>query len=250
MENFDIFDKQMRRQADWLKDLRNQLFRKANLRVREQILDIGCGSGIITNELSKRSKNNVTGVDKSPEKIELLKFKYPDITFICSDALNLPFQDESFDLITTSWLWVWINDINKFAQEIKRLLKPGGAYISLAEIDSEAIIEYPDSLARKKDFYIEFIKSSGGDPFVARKLVALFNEPNLNTKYGASLSMFDFSQLEKDYIDDWQQIMNFNNNFFTENEFKSIKMIEKDSILKKTRFSFRPVFWLFVIKAY
>lgn len=238
----------MKRQADWLSDLRTHLFRKANLRDRGMILDIGCGSGIIANELFERSQNKVVGVDINLERIEKLTLMYPDIEFICADATKLPFSNESFDLVVTSWFWVWMKEPALLAAEIKRVLKKGGVYISLAEMDSGAVIEYPLEMEQKKRFFIDYITRNDGDPFIARKIKSFFTEDNLNVKWGAFTQPFDDEKMKEDFHLDWSEIQTLNTDYFTEEMMNELYCIEIASIENKTRFQFRPVFWHYVVK--
>ncbi len=65
-----------------------------------KLLDIGCGSG----RLSEIQKNiagcTYTGIDLSNELLELGRKQYPDVNFIHGSMLELPFKDNSFDFIT------------------------------------------------------------------------------------------------------------------------------------------------------
>ena len=62
----------------------------------ESILDFGCGTGILTVHLKKLAEV-VIGVDSSESMIKRAQQQYPDIKFIVSDALALPFV-EQFDV--------------------------------------------------------------------------------------------------------------------------------------------------------
>lgn len=248
-KGISLFETQMQRQADWLKDLRSQLLRKANIRTRKNILDIGCGTGIITSELKERSKNTVTGIDINPDRINIAKNNYSNIDFICSDILNNNFKDESFDLITTSFVWLWVKDKEKLAKEIVRLLKPRGIYLSLAEMDYEARIDYPDDLKLLKELYIEILKKQGADPFAARQIPAFFNDKNLNMTSGSFCHMFKHKQLLENFEPEWIQLKeDIKSLNITDYNVNELYKVEKESIENKTRFVFMPVFWLNVVK--
>lgn len=62
----------------------------------QSILDLGCGTGILTVQLKKLAEV-VIGVDSSGSMIKRAQQQYPDIKFIVSDALALPFV-EQFDV--------------------------------------------------------------------------------------------------------------------------------------------------------
>src|SRR5690349_18979566 len=74
----------------------------------EHILDVGCGTGELTNELSK-SGATITGIDASEQMIYKAKQHFPNIQFFVKDATNFLF-DESFDAAFSNATLHWIND--------------------------------------------------------------------------------------------------------------------------------------------
>jgi len=68
-------------------------------------LDVACGSGKLTAELSKIAgpHGRVVGVDFSPQMLEVARREHPGIEFIEGDALKLPFEDTSFDASTIAF---------------------------------------------------------------------------------------------------------------------------------------------------
>jgi ubiquinone/menaquinone biosynthesis C-methylase UbiE len=100
----------------------------------KRILDIGCGSGELTNKLSKTAKL-VVGVDYSEEWINYCKNKYKNknLLFIESNSNNLrKFKNNYFDIIIMNMVVPNIekaNDIKKSFNEISRVLKKSGDFI-------------------------------------------------------------------------------------------------------------------------
>lgn len=90
------------------------------------ICDLGCGAGWLTNELRKFGR--VTGVDFSPKGIELARTRWPDVTFICSDALEFR-PTKLFDVVVSSEVIEHIPDQERYVQTISQILKPGGYVI-------------------------------------------------------------------------------------------------------------------------
>ncbi len=100
------------------------------------ILDIGCGTGRHTIELSKR-EYNVTGIDLSERQINIAKEKAGkenlDIRFLRQDARNLQFEDE-FDLVIMlcegGFPLMETDEMNfQILHSASRALKPGGKFI-------------------------------------------------------------------------------------------------------------------------
>ncbi len=99
------------------------------------ILDIACGTGILTFRLAGLvPEGKVAGVDFSPEMIKQARAKLPggesNATFIEGNAEDLPFPDNSFDYVTCSFSFHHFPNHEKAVQEMHRVLKNGGqAYL-------------------------------------------------------------------------------------------------------------------------
>lgn len=101
---------------------------------RRRILDVGCGGGSILESFKDlgASSANLYGVDLMPERIALAKESFPDIQFQVGNAENLVFQSAYFDLVLLYTVFSSILDIKmarNVAQEVSRVLKPGGAIV-------------------------------------------------------------------------------------------------------------------------
>jgi dolichol-phosphate mannosyltransferase len=92
-----------------------------------KILDIGCGSSMIIQQLAKTK--DIVGLDISKSKIKYLKLKNPNIKAIVADARKLPFESKSFDHVICSNLIEHLPDSEKVLFEAKRVLKKGGTFI-------------------------------------------------------------------------------------------------------------------------
>ena len=71
----------------------------------------------------------MTALDISPEMLAILKSKNPDIETIESELENMPFSDESFDMVFSSLTLVHIKKIEPFLDECYRVLKDNGKLI-------------------------------------------------------------------------------------------------------------------------
>lgn len=93
----------------------------------QSILDLGCGTGILTVQLKKLAEV-VIGVDSSESMIKRAQQQYPDIKFMECDALALPFK-EQFDVVFSNAVFHWITDHNALLNNIHKVLKPGGLLV-------------------------------------------------------------------------------------------------------------------------
>ena len=96
----------------------------------EKLLDIGCGTGYLINMLAKEYDAEFTGLDLSPEMINQAKSKnIKNSTFIEGRSDDLPFKNDTFDVITCSQSFHHYPETDKPMQEARRVLKQGGLYI-------------------------------------------------------------------------------------------------------------------------
>ncbi|MCR3922897.1 MAG: methyltransferase domain-containing protein [Firmicutes bacterium] len=107
-----------------LHELREQLYCQDTL----SILDVGCGTGqLVQSLLTYNEKLSVVGIDSSQKMIDAaLEKKLAQATFVQGDAMQLPFADASFDIITCSHSLPYYQDQQKAITEWKRVLKPNG----------------------------------------------------------------------------------------------------------------------------
>ncbi len=97
------------------------------------VLDIGCGLGGVDIHMVLQHKvRKIVGVDIEPELIprcKRLAQKYNVVEqteFLCVEPGTLPFTDASFDMVTSKDSIIHIADKHTLANDIFRLLKPGG----------------------------------------------------------------------------------------------------------------------------
>src|SRR5262245_50467931 len=93
----------------------------------ERILDIGCGTGHLTNTLADAGAV-VVGIDTSQPMIEQAREKYPSVRFELGDGTDFEFP-EPFDAVFSNAAIHWMKDQEKVARCISRALKPGGRFV-------------------------------------------------------------------------------------------------------------------------
>ncbi|MBN2014963.1 MAG: class I SAM-dependent methyltransferase [Candidatus Altiarchaeota archaeon] len=95
---------------------------------KKKVLDIGCGTGSYVLEF-KRNGMGVVGMDVSRKMLKIAKNKVEGCDFVFGDAKNLPFKDNSFDLVTLITILEYVDDPEKIIQEGKRVLEKDGKII-------------------------------------------------------------------------------------------------------------------------
>jgi ubiquinone/menaquinone biosynthesis C-methylase UbiE len=108
-------------------------------------LDVGCGGGRTINKLAAiAAQGKVHGIDYSEESVAASRrynaqaIRFGRVAIYLADVGKLPFQDNTFDLVTGVETHFWWSDIAAGLREIRRVLKPGGALILIAEVYKDA----------------------------------------------------------------------------------------------------------------
>jgi len=94
----------------------------------KKILDVGAGTGRVSLPLALAGAQ-VTALDVSEKILEVLKRKNKKIITVVGEAENLPFENESFDIVTAAFLVVHLKDPKIFFDEVYRVLKPDGLFL-------------------------------------------------------------------------------------------------------------------------
>lgn len=95
---------------------------------RKKVLDIGCGTGRAIPELKHRG-GEVVAADLSAKMLDLTSKKFPGIKTVVADIEDLPFEDESFDMVVAMFVVVHLGDLQRAFDEAYRVLKNGGIFI-------------------------------------------------------------------------------------------------------------------------
>ncbi|MEH1936887.1 MAG: methyltransferase domain-containing protein [Nostoc sp.] len=94
----------------------------------ESILDLGCGTGQLTEKIAQAGAE-VMGVDHAPAMIEKARQNYPHIRFDVADAKN--FQvDKPLDAVFSNAVLHWVKEADSAIASIHQSLKPGGRFVA------------------------------------------------------------------------------------------------------------------------
>lgn len=108
----------------------NTILDNANICENIDVLDIGCGTGVMFPFYRERNTKSITAVDLSPEMVKIAKSKFPQADVICGDAENIEF-DKQFDVIMIYNAFPHFPNPEKLIENLSKTLKTGGI-ISIA----------------------------------------------------------------------------------------------------------------------
>lgn len=196
-------------QKEWGENLISQL----SLQGHEMILDLGCGDGVLTEQLSSIvSEGKVKGIDASIGMIKTAqKIKKDNLEFVQMDINTMNFINE-FDVIFSNAALHWIKNHQQLLHNSYEALKTGG--VILWDFGGEGNCANFFAVIRRKIFedkYVEFFKDFEWPWFMPSKF-----------QYGKIISKIGFS----DYV-----ITEINRDRYFSNADEMIKWIEQPSII-------------------
>ncbi len=119
--------------ADWYEDHRHDGYHRliddlqVDLLRREveggDVLEVGCGTGLLLHRIESLARS-ARGIDISPGMLEQAKERGLDVVQGC--ATDLPFDDESFDVVYSFKVLAHVEDIEDALSECGRVVRPGG----------------------------------------------------------------------------------------------------------------------------
>ena len=153
------YEKHSQGQQKWAREL----IEKISLNGTENVLDLGCGDGKVTAEISKLvRKGSIIGIDNSAAMIKLATDRhsaaiYPNLSFKKMDAGNLKF-DDLFDLIFSNAVLHWVKDHKSVIKGMFKSLKHGGRVLLQmgGKGNAAEIVEVLSELQTKKKWHTYF----------------------------------------------------------------------------------------------
>jgi SAM-dependent methyltransferase len=233
---------QFTRQARWTRVVRNQLYRRVNLLRAERVLDVGCGTGVITEEMAARCKGQVIGVDVDAAMVEFARTRGGQAEYRVGEAHELGFPDGHFDVVACHFLLMWVSFPLSALREMARVTRPGGAVLACAEPDYGGRIDYPEELPLAH-WQAEALRREGADPFIGRKLPASFTQAGLSADVGVIPSLWDEEALRTEFEAEWALMERTLAGTVSADELQRYKQLDWQAIEDGQRLIFVPTFY-------
>ncbi|MDO8755542.1 MAG: methyltransferase domain-containing protein [Anaerolineales bacterium] len=112
---------------------RRRLLGQANIKPGQHVLDLGCGTGLLTRMIKQSIPDaHVTGLDGDEEVLKIARDKSrgTDIQWDRALAFDMPYPDHSFDAVLSSFVTHHLTSADKARtfQEVRRVLRPDGGF--------------------------------------------------------------------------------------------------------------------------
>lgn len=174
-----------------------------------KVLDVGCGPGSITIDIAKNyltEGGSIIGVEPTKEIIDTannlkqsIAADLDNISFQIGSIYNLPFEDNTFDLVHAHQVIVHLEDPIKALKELARVAKPG-KFVTVKDGDLESMIFDPPKYDVLGEYNIMSAKNRGstdvksGRKLLRRAIEAGYKSNNITTSSSTML----FTGVEKE----------------------------------------------------
>lgn len=191
------WNRRFSQQAQWSKDIREYVFRKANLEKSAAILEVGCGTGAFLQQTPEYLIK--FGIDIAMDRLEYGKKRLQKINLACADANTLPYPGHCFEMTICHYLLLWVHDPLKVLCEMRRVTKSGGIVAAYAEPDYGDASGHPQIGFQIHTLQKLSLIDQGADPLMGRQLHELFDKLDLlNIESGRLMSNPDLMTNKKD----------------------------------------------------
>ncbi len=231
-------------QAGWTAAIRAQWFERLAPRASQRVLEVGAGTGAIISEIADGFNCSTFGIDLDPRASRFAQANDANTCYTIGDGMELPYPEATFDFAICHFLLLWLESPDQVLAEMKRVTRPGGWVLALAEPDYGGRIDYPDSLAKLGVFQEQALQQQGCDTRIGRKLRCLFHEQNLvDICVGVLGGEWQTSSAAETLESEWQTLVHDLEPILHPNEIERLRQIDQRAWQEGQRLLFVPTFY-------
>ncbi len=235
------WDAQFARQARWTRATRGHLYRRAGLIRARRVLDVGCGTGVVTLEMARRTRGTVVGLDIDPAMLELARARGGRASYERGDALELHYPDEHFEIVSCHFVLMWVADPEQAVREMARVTTPGGSVLICAEPDYGGRLDWPILPIRR--WQVEGLRRQGANPLIGRRLRQLLVTAGLHAEVGVIPSLWDANALRENFDAEWRWLHHDVGDAVPSAEFEQARLRAWAAIETGERLAYIPIFY-------
>jgi Methylase involved in ubiquinone/menaquinone biosynthesis len=233
-------------QSRWTAALRAFLFSQCDIDQAARVLEVGCGTGAILHDIGAAHPSRF-GIDLEYDRTKFAHAYDGRSAYACADGFTLPFASGSFDLTFCHYYLLWqpgqtLQAIN----EMKRVTRPGGKVLALAEPAYSNRIDYPAELIQLGKLQTASLVRQGIDAEIGLRLPGLFSQAGLaQIQYGQSGFQNAVGCLPGWFESEWQTLQNDLDGSISADELAKLRELDRNAWMEGTRVLQIPTFYAF-----
>ncbi len=231
-------------QAGWTRATRAWLYGQANLAQARDVLEVGCGTGVVAGELARASAARVVGVDVDARLLAFAHRRSRGVTCVQGDAHRLPFPARRFDVVVCHYLLLWLADPACGVREMARVVRPAGVVLACAEPDYGGRVDHPPEMVALGRLQARALRRQGADPRIGRRLGELFAAAGLHGTVGVMAGRWEFPALPGDGFEaEWRMRARDLDGMFPAEELDRLRAVDRRGLKSGRRTLFVPTFY-------
>jgi ubiquinone/menaquinone biosynthesis C-methylase UbiE len=228
-------------QANWTRDLRTYLFKRAGLDHASHVLEVGCGTGAVLSELPDHPA--LHGVDIDHESLARCQIHAPAASLTQGDALHLPYPNKVFDIVYCHFLLLWVGNPLQALLEMKRVAKTGAHVIAFAEPDYTARVDEPRELVHLGYWQAKSLKRQGADPGLGAQLADLFFKAGLEIIETGIIQGQNHELTPEGWEIEWSVIESDLAGYISREEILKMKKLDQEARARGERVLYVPTYF-------
>jgi SAM-dependent methyltransferase len=228
-------------QAQWTRELREYLFKQAGLNEASRVLEVGCGTGAILSEVS--SLTSLHGLDIDTEALAQCRVYAPETLLVRGDALELPYANNTFEIVYCHFLLLWVKDPLQALLEMKRVGKAGAHVLVFAEPDYTARVDTPPELVPLGQWQAESLRRQGADPGLGARLADLFFRAGIELFETGTIQNAGWEPSAAEWANEWTVIESDLAGFISNDDIQKMKGLDQQARERGNRTLYVPTYF-------
>ena len=225
-------------QAAWTRKLRAYIFEQAGLTNARRVLEVGCGTGAVLQELVTPAA--LHGLDLEPASLVECRVHAPTVSLTRGDGVSLPYADQSFDIVYCHFLLLWVSDPLQVVREMARV---GRRVLALAEPDYGQRVDEPPALKVLGEWQAEALRRQGANPFFGARLAETFHQAGINIIETGPIQSQIVMRSAEDWENEWAVIEADLEGWIPSEEIQRMKILDNTARSRNERILYVPTFF-------
>ena len=228
-------------QAQWTRELREYLFKQTGWDEASRILEVGCGTGAILGEAPQRGP--LHGLDIDSDALAQCRVHVRSAALVQGNALRLPYENGSFDIVYCHFLLLWVRDPLQALQDMKRVARTGAHIFAFAEPDYTARVDEPSDLVPLGQWQAEALRRQGADPGLGAKLADLFFRAGIELVETGTIHEAESELSVEDWETEWAVIESDLAGFIPGEDIHRMKYLDQQARARGERVLHVPTYF-------